>query len=222
MLEHTRQGPWLPISDPWRQVTSCLDQFITKFTQSRKDQDWVVFIDTNPALTVYTEMALAAADRLIVPCSADVYSKQALSVLFWMVYGIESPRGFLLNAVTYKEESQKHTTRTPKIQLIVNNRHTIYGTRAAKAFLGVSSEITATAYSAYQKKKECFVDLDGHICRDSEDFRIRYTCQTRDFHTTGVVAMRHGQPFYSIKGATRKPEIDSSLESIQKLVQMLP
>ena len=30
-----------------------------------------VFIDTNPAFSVYTECAVAAADRLIIPVNAD-------------------------------------------------------------------------------------------------------------------------------------------------------
>lgn len=98
MLEHKRQGPPVPnILDPWGEVTTCLDKFITNFIE-QSSGNWVVFIDTNPALTLYTEMALAAADRLIIPCSADVYSKHATAVLFWMIYGIESQSNPILDS----------------------------------------------------------------------------------------------------------------------------
>lgn len=36
----------------------------------------VVFIDTNPALSVYTQIALVAMTELIIPVNADSYSEQ--------------------------------------------------------------------------------------------------------------------------------------------------
>lgn len=37
-----------------------------------------VFIDTNPAMTIYTKLALCAADNLVMVAQADDFSKEAL------------------------------------------------------------------------------------------------------------------------------------------------
>ena len=46
--------------------------------QPEDNKEWVVFIDTNPSFSVYTEVALLAAQRLIIPLNADDFSRQAL------------------------------------------------------------------------------------------------------------------------------------------------
>ena len=42
------------------------------------DSDWVVFIDTNPSFSIFTEMAIVAAQRLIIPANADDFSREAI------------------------------------------------------------------------------------------------------------------------------------------------
>jgi cellulose biosynthesis protein BcsQ len=41
-----------------------------------KGKELVVFIDTNPALSIYTQIALVAMTHLIVPVNADAFSMQ--------------------------------------------------------------------------------------------------------------------------------------------------
>lgn len=48
-----------------------------------------VFIDTNPAFSVYTELAIAAADKLITPVNADDFSRAAVNAMLANVYGYE-------------------------------------------------------------------------------------------------------------------------------------
>lgn len=42
------------------------------------EQNLTVFIDTNPAMTIYTKMALCASKKLVTICMADDFSKEAL------------------------------------------------------------------------------------------------------------------------------------------------
>lgn len=66
--------------NPWVYITSCVRYFIEGFGKMARvatDQysGWVVFIDTNPSFSIYTEMAIVAAQRLIIPTNADDFSR---------------------------------------------------------------------------------------------------------------------------------------------------
>ena len=47
------------------------------------------FIDTNPSFSIYTEMALVAAETLIIPINADYFSREAIMAMLDLVYGID-------------------------------------------------------------------------------------------------------------------------------------
>ena len=66
--------------NPWVYITSCVRYLIEGFGKMAgvaTDQysGWVVFIDTNPSFSIYTEMAIVAAQRLIIPTNADDFSR---------------------------------------------------------------------------------------------------------------------------------------------------
>ena len=66
--------------NPWVYITSCVRYFIEGFGKmagvaTDQNSGWVVFIDTNPSFSIYTEMAIVAAQRLIIPTNADDFSR---------------------------------------------------------------------------------------------------------------------------------------------------
>lgn len=92
-LEYVRSGIVLPRNNPWLNVTSSIRSFIEGSPGktdgvTESDADWVVFIDTNPAFAVHTEIALAAARKLLIPINADDFSVQAVRAMLDLVYGI--------------------------------------------------------------------------------------------------------------------------------------
>jgi cellulose biosynthesis protein BcsQ len=56
-----------------------LQEYIQDLAKYFKKQgkELVVFIDTNPALSIYTQIALVAMTELIIPVNADCFSMQA-------------------------------------------------------------------------------------------------------------------------------------------------
>ena len=54
-------------------------------------QDTMFFIDCNPSFSSYTELAILAAERLMVPCSADGSSARAIDNIGRLVYGVNVP-----------------------------------------------------------------------------------------------------------------------------------
>jgi hypothetical protein len=60
-LEQERQPQTTQIGDiPWKRVTLFIKDFIDKLSENM-DKDCIVFIDTNPSFSVYTEMAISGS-----------------------------------------------------------------------------------------------------------------------------------------------------------------
>lgn len=96
-IQHTEQGDILPANvllagaENDSSIQIGRDVRLLRALELVEDQyDWIV-IDTPPALGLLTSNALMAADRLIVPMIADVYSLQGISQLLAQV---EEARGF--------------------------------------------------------------------------------------------------------------------------------
>src|SRR5579871_1833948 len=68
----TNPGP----SDAWRLVHGWISDLIADIRMSWNVEDSTVFIDCNPSFSIYTELAMSASDRLIIPFSADGSSKR--------------------------------------------------------------------------------------------------------------------------------------------------
>ena len=113
-LEHERSGIVLPGNNTWLDVTSAIKSFIegkegriagvTKgHDEASANENWVVFIDTNPAFSVHAEIALAAAKKLIIPINADDFSVAAVRAMLDLICGIRQQREELADFQAYRE-----------------------------------------------------------------------------------------------------------------------
>lgn len=75
----------LPLVNTWLAIIDWLRDFLEKV---KKDYD-VVFIDTNPSFSIYTQIALATTDCVIQPVMADDSSRRAIQNAFSLIYGIK-------------------------------------------------------------------------------------------------------------------------------------
>lgn len=209
-LEHCRSGEPIPMYNPWVDTTSCMLHFIEgyegKFEGVAKtpgDTDLVVFIDTNPSFSVYTEIAMVAARKLIIPINADDFSQEAVRAMLNLVYGIvqtEEPDDFGdYREYMFSSKAIKNEVERPKIHLLVNNRTTTYNTRTAKAFRGVAEGNIQVLYEAYQQHKEYFTPCNGDV-EDLEQFKAKYFMDVKDFHTTAILSLHIGCPLSSLRG----------------------
>lgn len=206
-LEHERSGIVIPTNNPWLNVTSSIRYFIegsphrihgVTENKTKASFDWVVFIDTNPAFSVYTEIALAGARKLLIPINADDFSVEAVRCMLDLVYGIhhemeEEPEDFkAYRAYMFSSKADRYNLRRPKIHLLINNRTTQYSTRSAKAFEAMAEanlQVLHQAYDNHQTEKQCFVQREGHepIC-GKEAFKLQYFVDVQDFHTAAYNA----------------------------------
>ena len=208
-LEHLRRGFDLYDNRPWLDNTRSILNFIEGAENlvngvSQGDEQWVVFIDTNPAFSVYTEIALAAARKLIIPINSDDFSIEAVRDMLDLVYGIHPQQGQeeqdqyfeAYRQYMFSSKARLYKLKLPQIHLLVNNRVTVYNTRAAKAFSAKGEEnlkVLFEAYSQHQAKMKCFSERGGQT-NNKEVFGERYFVNLRDFHSIAIVSLHTGYP----------------------------
>ncbi|MFA4960081.1 MAG: AAA family ATPase [Candidatus Pacearchaeota archaeon] len=172
----------IPGTNTWIGVVDWLNDFLKKI----KDDYDVVFMDCNPSFSMYTQIALATTDRIILPVMADDSSRRAIQNALSLVFGLRLPSEIYANyafATKLKESKRK----LPKVHLIVKNRLTQY-------------MVPASAYAAVLNTIES--DIRGLLLTNSEIFSFTDVnegfVEIRDFQTTGVVAFAKGLPFSKV------------------------
>lgn len=169
----------IPGANPWINVIDWLNDFLL-LVEANYD---VLFIDCNPSFSMYTQIALASVDRLILPVMADDSSRRALQNAMSLVYGLQLPSA-IYAAYAFGTKLTTAGRNLPQVHLVVKNRITQYmGSASAYAAVlnSIDSEINQLLaqhpnYFTFQQLSNGFVEV-------------------RDFQTTGVVAFARGEPF---------------------------
>lgn len=181
-LSNTR----LPGPDTWLAVIDWLNDFI-KMTENQYDD---IFIDTNPSFSVYTQIALAAADRLILPVMADDSSRRAIQNAFSLIHGIKLPSA-MYKEYSFAEKLRNAGRALPLVHLIVKNRLTQY--------MGSATAYNSVLNSIDNDLKELLASHPNIFTFSSLSEGL---VEIRDFQTTGVVAFAEGKPFIKMSAGT--------------------
>lgn len=169
----------LPGTDTWIAVIDWINDFI-KSLDGLYD---TIFLDCNPSFSVYTQIAIASADKLILPVMADDSSRRALQNAFSLIYGIKSPSN-IYREYSFSSKLLGAGRVLPQIHCIVKNRLTQYmGT--SSAYYSVLLSIDKDVEKVMESNSDIFSFSDIH----------KGIVNIRDFQTTGVVAFAEGKPF---------------------------
>lgn len=179
---NTLANTQIPGTDTWIKIISWLNDFIA----SVMDQFDVVFIDANPSFSIYTQIALAATNRLVLPVMADDSSRRAIQNAFSLIYGLRLPSDIYAK-YAFATKLQGGGLKLPQIHLIVKNRITQYMGEAS-AYAAVLESIEHDILELIKSNPTLFT------------FKTieKGVVSIRDFQTTGVVAFARGCPFYSM------------------------
>lgn len=177
----------IPGTDTWAKIVSWIRDFVSA---TRGDFDYV-FLDANPSFSIYTQIAMAASDRVVLPVMADDSSRRAIQNAFSLIYGLKLPSEIYAQHM-FATRMDSAGLSLPKAHLIVKNRITQY--------MGAASGYRAVLDS---------LDKDiGTIIKDNPQF-LSFTStddgviEVRDFQTTGVVAFARGTPFFALRPGKR-------------------
>jgi cellulose biosynthesis protein BcsQ len=172
----------IPGTDTWIKVIDWLRDFLDQV----KDTYDVVFVDANPSFSIYTQIALSVADRLILPVMADDSSRRAIQNAFSLIYGLKLPSEIYASYAFATKLENAHRS-LPKVHIIAKNRITQY-MGPASAYAAVLRTIDDDLRKLLAERPQMFTfskPADG-------------LAEIRDFQTTGVVAFARGCPFYSL------------------------
>jgi len=205
----------VPGVSTWIGVSNWLQDLL----DTLKDCYDYVFIDTNPSFSMYTQIALVATNKIIVPVMADDSSRRALQNVMSLIYGMRLPSP-IYSAYSFSNHIKNANKHLPKIHLVVRNRITQY--------MG-----DASAYQAVLNGIQS--DLSEYIATHPDYFSFANPDEgmisVRDFQTAGVIAFARGYPFYKMKAGklsingqrtqVKKEYLDNVIESISNLVDRL-
>jgi len=181
-------------ADGWRLVHSWISDLIADVRQSWNVTDCAVFIDCNPSFTIYTELAMSAADRLLIPFSADGSSKRAVRAVLALVYGVSRVPGATQSEFHIKTEQFRMTK--PKIYAYVGNRLTQMNLDSAAAFKTVVLEIGKEIFEVFKTNPNLFyIHPTGQpVPRNAIDFRKMFQAEINDANSASVVSGGLGIP----------------------------
>jgi cellulose biosynthesis protein BcsQ len=172
----------IPGTDTWIAVIDWLNHFIA---QIAGEYD-VLFLDCNPSFSMYTQIGLASAQRLVLPVMADDSSRRAIQNAFSLIYGFQLPSSIYATYM-FGHKLQAAGRPLPQVHLIAKNRLTQY-MGAASAYSAVLAAIDADLGTLVGSNPGVFTF--GNVASG--------VVEVRDFQTTGVVAFARGQPFSKV------------------------
>lgn len=167
----------IPGVNAWLSVIDWLKDLLDKL-----DYDYI-FLDTNPSFSMYTQIAIAASNKVILPVMADDSSRRAIQNAFSLIYGQRLPSEVYRN-YTFAKKLEDSGRNLPKIHLIIKNRITQYmgDASAFKAVLTAMDDDVNELISDYPNSFTFSNVSEGMV-------------SVRDFGTTGIVAFARGCPF---------------------------
>ncbi|KAL4429562.1 hypothetical protein ABPG77_008611 [Micractinium sp. CCAP 211/92] len=202
-----------PIEDCERTTLSMLRTMIKVLQQKGgpewRDSDITVFIDTNPAFTEYTQLALCTIDELIVPVNADDFSLQAVDYMFNRVWNLFPDNNRFTRAVQGNSFAVRATERLrdllPRITAIIHNRQNLRSSSSvAAAFQHLQDEAAQRVWRAFQEARRVQQDGEDFVFADKgnpnlEQFNLLYTGVMREMFGTGVASAHTGVPLHKVR-----------------------
>jgi cellulose biosynthesis protein BcsQ len=223
----TNPGP----QDAWRIVHLWIRDLITDIQNAWNGEMSCVFIDCNPGFSIYTELALTASERLIIPFSADGSSKRAVKAVLALVYGIQRHLGDTQS--DFFLESERYRMALPKIYMYVGNRLTQMNSSSASAFRTIVNEIGEEIWEVWKTTPQSFcIHPNGtSIPITQKAFKQMFQYEVNDANTASVVSgalgipiarLTAGQKNFAGKNHTvNQSQLDKQIPNIRELVEKI-
>lgn len=214
-----------PIRHAWKISRSLINDLITSFElqQEPTGREQVFFIDCNPSFSNYTENAIVAANRIIVPCTADAASIRGIKNLFKLIFNVSIDNQVISDEFEdFYQDAIKSGLELPKIHLFVQNRSRSNTKDVAQAFLSHAAEINRLV-------QDEIVQSYKTILTDST--LQKRVINVKDGNTLASIINHEGCPLsslqpkrYSIYGKStqaNQKQIEALKDDIKELVKLI-
>jgi len=223
----SRPGP----DDAWAKVHLWILDLITDIRSGWNVEQSTVFIDCNPSFGVYTELAMSAAERLLIPFSADGSSRRAVRTVLSLLYGTTRIVGG--ERSEFARLSQRFSLRVPEIYFYIGNRLTQANRASAAAFRTVVNAIGQEIYAVWRQSP-------GHFCVhpngagspiNHRTFKEMFQFEVADANTASVVSGALGIPIVDLTAGqhtiggknhtVNQTQLDKQIPNIKELVSLI-
>lgn len=199
LSEAIRQTSQLAIpTDAWSQVVSWVKDMVMALRERSSNRDSVFFVDCNPSFAIYTQLALAASDKIIVPFTGDDSSRRAIENVVALLYGVGDPHIAAYARISFSKRALEEGLEIPKLHSFVSNRVTLYEGKASKAFRAVSKTIKSTVNNIHEKHRTVF--SNPGVSPSKSFFEVP------DYHGASIVSALTGTPLHRLKAGPRTIE----------------
>ncbi|SNQ51662.1 Cellulose biosynthesis protein BcsQ [Frankia canadensis] len=196
LSEAIRQTSQLVVPvDAWRQVIEWVKDLTLALSARSGDRDSLFVIDCNPSFAIYTQLALAACQSVIVPFTADDSSRRAIQNVVALLYGIGDAHIATYARINFAKRAIEERVQVPKLHAFVSNRVTQYRGNASRAFAAVAQTIAQTLDDIYKRHRTLFTDPSK---RPSDAF-----IEIPDYHGACIVASMTGTPLHRLYAGPR-------------------
>lgn len=216
-----------PNAQPWKWTQEIIKRLISSINDN-SDNEWMIFVDTNPSFSIYTQIAISGVERLLIPINADNSSKTAVSALVALLHGTEPPHP-IYGSWTYAVMAKEQGIEIPKIHLLIGNRLAQFE-GPARAYGAITEATSSNLYEIYLSHPDYFIERTPNPV-NKQEFTQMYSYPLRDFNTAGVVCAHMGnklsamkQGNYAVYNSTVKvnsTEINKCIDAIDKIIQVL-
>lgn len=214
-----------PAKGAWKASRSLLVDLIEAFeaTKESGDRPKTFFIDCNPSFANYTELAVLASNRIIIPCTADAASIRGIKNLIKLIYGISVDNKTMEDEyLNFSNEVKAHKLKEPLLHIFIQNRSRTNERDATKAFRSHAEEIQRIANDLTAKHPDLFTKL---AARDSRVINVK------DGNTLAAIINHEGCPIsrlqhkkytiYRQETQANKAQIDALNEDIQNIIEII-
>ncbi|GLI38250.1 ParA family protein [Geobacter hydrogenophilus] len=197
LAEAIRQTSQLAVPlDAWKQVISWVKDLTVSLKTVSGERDTLFILDCNPSFAVYTQLAIAASDYLVVPFTADDSSRRAIENVVALLYGVGDPHTATYARINFSKRAKEDGVDIPKFHTFVNNRVTFYEGSASKAFKAVSKAIKQTMEDIYEKHRSFF--------SSPKEAPSKKFIEVPDYHSACIVSALTGTSLHKLKAGPHK------------------
>lgn len=196
--EAIRQTSQLAVpSDSWKQVLLWIRDLTNALAKKSGDRPSVFIIDCNPSFAIFTQLALVAADHIVVPFTADDSSRRAVENIVTLLYGFtEAADVAPYTKISFAKKAKEEGVPVPTLHTFVSNRVTKYEGQPSKAFAAMIKAMKSTIDKIHTKHRDVF---SSPTDKPSSKF-----LSVPDYHSASIIAASTGTPLHKLTAGPKK------------------
>ncbi|MBB6368624.1 cellulose biosynthesis protein BcsQ [Xanthomonas sacchari] len=193
--EAVRQTSQLSVPfDAWKKVILWIEDLKNEIEENSLG-DTAFFIDCNPSFAVYTQLAIAASDYLVVPFTADESSRRGMENIIALLYGQGDDYLANFSRLSFFKKAKEEGIGLPKLHTFISNKSILFDGKPSKASKAATSSIIKTVEGVRSKHRSIFA-YPGIAARERFiDFP--------DYHAAAIVSSLTGTPMHKLKAGPK-------------------